>query len=428
MKYGDFINLGYKPSPSDLIALFRVEPAKGFDIYDASARIAAESSVGTWSEIKVDEFVSKISAKVFMIKGKWIYIAYPIELFEEGNMSQILSSIAGNIFGMKAIKNIRLEDVSWPIEIKKWFRGSRFGIKGVRDILRIYDRPILATVPKPKVGLTLDRYIEVASDIWRGGIDLVKDDENLTGQSFNKFEERLKKMLRLRDKIENETGERKGYLVNITAPYNEMVRRAKLVKDYNGEFIMIDILTTGFSSVQSIIDDYSWDAGIAIHAHRAFHAAFTRNPRHGLSMKVIAEIFRILGVDHIHVGTVLGKLHSPYSEVRSLIAICREEVVRESSRRKLLYNDWRNIKEIFPVSSGGLHPGLIPSILKIFGYDVIIQVGGGVAGHPDGFYSGAKAVRLTVDGLIEGKTLDEIRSKYPVVDKALKTWGFKSPT
>ena len=426
MKYEDFIDLSYKPSKDDLIALFRIEPKKGYSIYDASGRVASESSVGTWAEIRVNKFIEEISAKVFRIEGKWVYIAYPIDLFEESNMSQILSSIAGNVFGMKALKNLRLEDVSWPYKIKKSFKGASRGIDGVRKVLKIFNRPLTATVPKPKVGLNTEEFIDTATKIWRGGIDLVKDDENLTNQSFNKFSNRIRKMYRIRDKIEKETGDKKGYLVNITAPYNEMVRRGREVMREGGRFVMIDVLTAGFSAVQSFIDEFR-EYGVAVHAHRAFHAAFTRNPRHGMSMKVLVEIFRLLGVDHIHVGTVVGKLHGSYREVHNLVKICRESFIRENKRDKILENDWREFKPIFPVSSGGLHPGLLPYIVNKFGKELIIQVGGGVIGHPMGIEAGARAVKAVLEGILDGYTLEDISNKYETVKAALDKWGFKTP-
>lgn len=426
MKYEDFIDLNYKPSPDDLIALFRVEPIRSYSVLDTAARIAAESSTGTWSELRVSNFVREISAKVFDVNGKWVKIAYPIDLFEEANMVEILSSIAGNLFGMKAVKNVRLEDVTWPIKIKKWFPGPSQGIQGVRNILKIFDRPITATVPKPKVGLVLDEYLRTAEEIWRGGIDLVKDDENLTSQNFIRFSERVKRMFRLRDKIEKETGEKKGYLVNISGPYQTMAKRAKEVIDNGGEFVMIDVLTVGFSAVQSFIEEMR-DYNIAIHAHRAFHAAFTRNPKHGMSMKVVAEIFRILGVDHIHVGTIVGKLHGTVREVEALIHICRDSIVKPRKKDRILLNDWDDIKPIFPVSSGGLHPGLLPYILEKFGNDVIIQVGGGVMGHPDGVINGARAVRSVIEGLRDGLSLKEIARKERSVEKALELWGTETP-
>jgi ribulose-bisphosphate carboxylase large chain len=111
MKPSDFLNLKYKPKECDLVCLFRVEPNK-VSIKEASENVALESSTGTWDEVTTEkEYMRKLAAKVFSIKGNYVKIAYPGELFEGGNAPNILSSIAGNIFGMKIVKNLRLEDI-----------------------------------------------------------------------------------------------------------------------------------------------------------------------------------------------------------------------------------------------------------------------------------------------------------------------------
>ncbi|MGY0288854.1 MAG: type III ribulose-bisphosphate carboxylase [Candidatus Methanodesulfokora washburnensis] len=427
MAYSGFVDLSHIPEEDELVALFYVEPAEGISVEEAAARVASESSNGTWTDLPtMSERIRKLSAKVFKIDGRWFLVSYPVELFELGNMPQIWSSIAGNIFGMKAVSRLRLEDVFWPKDIVRSFKGPKFGLNGVKNIMKVEKRPILATVPKPKVGMTSEEQAEAAYEIWCGGVDLLKDDENLTSQSFNRFEKRIRLMMEMRRKAEKETGEKKSYLVNITAPYEEMKRRLRLVADYGNEFVMVDILTAGWSALQSI-RDLAEENGLAIHAHRAFHAAFDRIREHGVSMKVVAESARLIGVDNIHIGTVVGKLESPLEEVMSLIKIIRDEKVEENWDMKLLRKDWLDIKPVMPVSSGGLHPGLIPEIMRIFGGDVIIQAGGGVLGHPDGPKAGAKALRQAMEAVLEGVDLEEYAKKHQELRRALEKWGYMKP-
>ena len=176
MKPKEFINLKYKPKRSDLICLFRVEPNK-ISLKEAAATVALESSIGTWSELSTEEdYMKKLAAKVFSIKGKNVKIAYPVGLFEKGNAPNILSSIAGNIFGMKAVKNLRLEDIKIPKEILNSFEGPKYGIKGIRKMMRVKTRPLLGTIIKPKLGLKTRDHARVAYDAWIGGCDIVKDD------------------------------------------------------------------------------------------------------------------------------------------------------------------------------------------------------------------------------------------------------------
>ncbi len=423
MKYEDFLDLDYKPSKEDLICLFKIKPAKGFSVEKVAIRVAAESSNGTWTALRIPNHIIKLSAKVYSIDGEYVKIAYPNDLFEEGNMPQILSSIAGNVFGMKALDGLRLIDVKWPLNIIRSFKGPQFGVDGIRKILKIEKRPITATVPKPKVGYYAEEHAQHGYEIWSGGVDLLKDDENLSNQKFNKFEERLELSMKMRDKAENETGERKSYLINITAEVEEMKKRARLVKDYNNEYIMIDIFTTGWSSVQTI-RDICQDLGLAIHAHRAFHAAFDRNPEHGISMKVLAEIARMQGVDQLHIGG-LGKLAGGRTEVKNNYIKCYSD--SNVTDFEMLEQDWYGTKPVFSVCSGGLHPGIMHRLMDLLSTDIVIQAGGGVLGHPEGTQSGAKALRQAIDAYMKEITVKDYAKTHQELAQALKLWGDETP-
>ncbi|MEM3185294.1 MAG: type III ribulose-bisphosphate carboxylase [Conexivisphaerales archaeon] len=410
--YLDFVDFSYRAKNDDLIAKFKIKPAKGFSIDEAAGRVASESSVGTWTTLaSLTPSVKELMAKAYKIDNSFVWVAYPYTLFEPGNMPQILSSIAGNIFGMKAIASLRLEDVVWPEKLMRSFKGPKFGVEGIRDLLKVTKRPLLASVPKPKLGLTHKEHAAYGYDAWIGGLDLLKDDENLTSQSFNNFEFRAKETFRMRDKAEKETGERKSYLINITSETKEMIRRAKLVKELGGEYVMIDIITSGWSALQTLRDVCD-ELGLAIHAHRAFHAAFTRSIEHGMSMNLVAEISRIIGVDQLHIGTVVGKLEASKEEVLTL----KEKLT--TSR-----NGWKGMKKVFPVSSGGLHVGLIPRLLSMLGTDIVVQVGGGVWGHPSGGRAGARALRDAIDSYMNNIPLDEYAKKSRELREALQKWG-----
>jgi len=419
--YLEFVDLDCKPKEDELVCLFRVEPAKGFSMKEAAGRVASESSNGTWTEVTtMKPRIRKLSAKAYKFDGNYVRVAYPVDLFEPGNMPQILSSIAGNIFGMKAIKNLRLEDVRWPKKLIKSFRGPQFGINGIRKIFEVYDRPLTATVPKPKVGMTAKEHAKALYEAWVGGIDLGKDDENLSSQIFNRFEERVVESLKMRDKAEKETGERKSYLINITAETREMLRRAKFIGDNGGEYVMVDILTAGWAGLQTVREECA-DLKLAIHAHRAFHASFTRNRKHGMSMLLVAEAARLIGVDQIHIGTVIGKLESPKEEVIALHDKLGKKNVEGS--KYILGQNWFDVRPTFSVSSGGLHAGLLPELIRMLGKDIIIQVGGGIWGHKSGGIAGAKAVRQAIDAGLSGIDLSEYAKKHKELREALEKWG-----
>ena len=405
MKYVDFVDQSYKPKTTDLLCDFYVEP-EGISLKEAAGGVAAESSVGTWTELTtIKPYVEKLAARVFSINGNNIRVAYPIELFEPGNMPNILSSVAGNVFGLRALRNLRLNDVVLPRELVQSFKGPKYGISGIRELLGVKDRPFVGTIIKPKLGLKTRDHAKVAYEAWVGGCDVVKDDENLSSQRFNPFDDRVVETLEMRDRAEEETGEKKVYMVNITSETEEMLKRAQFVKDNCGRYLMIDILTCGFSALQTIREQ---DFGLVIHAHRAGHAAFTKNTKHGISMKVIAKIARIIGVDQLHVGTVVGKM----SETR-------EEV---SENCEALRTDMYGLNKVLPVASGGLYPGLVPALIGFFGNDFVIQAGGGINGHTDGTVSGAMAMRQAVDAVLQGISLKEYAKTHKELQTALELW------
>ena len=405
MKYLDFIDPTYKPQKTDLTCTFYVEP-EGISIKEAAGGVAAESSVGTWTELTTEQpYVKRLAAHVFSIEGNVIKIAYPFELFEPANMPNILSSVAGNVFGLKALKNLRLLDIQFPKELLHSFKGPAFGIAGVRSLLKVPTRPLVGTIIKPKLGLKTKDHAKVAYEAWSGGCDVVKDDENLSSQTFNPFEDRLTQTLERRDRAQQETGERKVYMINVTAETSLMLKRAEAVVAQGGEYVMVDILTTGWSALQMLRDQ---NLKLVIHAHRAGHAAFTKNQLHGIAMRPIATVARIIGVDQLHVGTVVGKMSETKAEVLENIDACKAPLSK--------------VKPVMPVASGGIHPRLVPALLETFGDDVVIQAGGGIHGHPGGTVAGAKAMRQAVDAVSKGATLEEYAKSHKELKIALEHW------
>lgn len=424
--YMDFVDLTYRPEKDDLVALFSFEPAAGITKEEAAGRIASESSTGTWTTLHtLPERMKDLQATVFDIDGDYAYIAYPLDLWEEGNAAQLQSGIAGNIFGMKALRDLRLIDVSLPQEYIRHFQGPPFGMEGIRKMMGVHGRPLTGAVPKPKVGFSAKEHAEVAYETWMGGFDFAKDDENLTSTSFNRFEDRVREMTRMRDRAEEETGETKSALLNITADTETMKKRADLLAGSGWNYAMVDVVVAGTAAV-STMRDYCSDLGLAIHAHRAMHAAFTRNRKHGISMQFLAKLMRLIGVSQIHTGTAVGKLTGTKKEVALLADVLRERHVN-AVPRVLLDQDWGHIRSAFPVSSGGLHPGIVPDVLDIYGDDLVLLVSGGIHGHPDGTRAGAIATMQAIEAWKEGVTLDERAKSSRELARALEKWGYLRP-
>ncbi len=402
----NFIDTKYKPK-NELIAEYHVEPYR-IDFRKACNHIAGESSIGTWTDIGTlsKEMFKRLKPTVFSIKKDKIKIAYPLDLFEKGNMSQILSSIAGNIFGMKSVKHLRLIDIDFPKELVRSFKGPGMGLEDIRNFTKIKDRPIAGTIYKPKIGLTDKEQAKLAYRIYKAGIDFSKDDENLCSMRFNSFRDRTVRILEVIDKIKDEEGRNVIYVPNVTAPYEEMMKRTEFVYEHGGKAIMMDILTTGFSAHEALSKDFR---KMIIHGHRALHGALTRDKHEGISMLVIAKIARLLGVSSLHTGTVVGKMEGTKEEVSEI--------------NDFLKSKWFGLKRVMPAASGGLHPGLIPLVMKYLGNDLIINCGGGLWGHPDGYEAGVKAIRQSIDATMEGISLRDYSKNHYELRRALEKWG-----
>ena len=421
-----YLNLEYKPNNDDLIAMYYVEKSSECkNLEQACEEIAKESSIGTWTEIATlsADIAKRLKPSAFYIdaENNVVKIAYTKELFEADNLPQILSAIAGNIFGMKVLKHLRLLDISFPKSIVSAYKGPKFGIEGIRKLTKIEKRPLLGTIVKPKVGLNEIEHANVCGQAWSGGLDVVKDDENLTSMSFNKFEKRIKETLKIRDNVENETGEKKIYMPNITAPLTTMKKRADFVIEHGGEYIMLDILTVGFSALQDI-REYLDDKNVVIHAHRAMHAAITRNKKHGMTMLALAKLMRLIGMDQLHTGTVVGKMEGGRQEVVEINkTITAQKIV--GNNLTMLDQDWYSIKPALPVASGGLSPLHIPELMEILGKDMVYQFGGGCHGHPDGTEAGARAIRQSISSVLEGYDLKEYAKDHIELARAIEKWG-----
>jgi ribulose-bisphosphate carboxylase large chain len=233
-------------------------------------------------------------------------------------------------------------------------------------------------------------------------------------------------MAKTRDKAEKETGEIKDALINVTAETHEMENRVKIIHDHGFKYFMVDVVTTGFSSVQTL-RNLAEDLDMAIHAHRAMHATFTKHYTHGISMYFLAKLMRLIGVDNIHIGTVVGKLDSPKEDVLDMRdLLLKQKIIEDKGRR--LSQSWGHIKPTLPVASGGLHPGVLPEVLTVYETtDMVLQVGGGIHGHPGGTYDGTKATVQAIEAWQEGLSLEEKAKSHPELQKALEKWGHLRP-
>jgi len=396
----------------DVIATYYFRPRAGTEPGDAARAIAEEETTGTWTTLQTRlQYVSRLDGEVLSLEpagsGYTTRIRYPAEIFEAGNVCQYLSVIAGNLFGLSSLDAVRLVDVEFPGTLMQ-FPGPKFGIEGIRHLIGTRNRPHVGTIIKPKAGLTPVDTAEVAYQAAIGGVDFIKDDETLTDQPFCPLAERVPAVMERLDTARSETGRNVLYAVNITTRADKIVERAEEVIGMGANTIMVDVVITGFSALQALAEDPS--IRLPIHAHRSMHAAMTRNPEHGIAMRPLALLARMMGADQLHTGTVSGKMAHDAGEVlasnRALTCACH------------------GMNRTFPVASGGLHPGLVHNELRTLGTDIVLQAGGGIHGHPDGTASGAIAMRQAVDAFLEGIPVEEYAKEHYELRRALEKWGY----
>lgn len=427
--YHDFIDKKYKPKKDDMKVLFHYECSDGISNEDAIGRIASESSSGTWTTLTFEpKLLSKTKAYAYWYNKNKVKIAYPRLILEDGSVPALMSGVAGNIFGMKALKHLRLIDAELPDSFVKTFKGPFYGKDVIKKVWKRKSGPVTSVVPKPKLGFTAKEHAGIVGyRVWKGGIDCVKDDENLTSQKFNRFDDRVKWLAHFRDKVEKETGEYKDAFINCTAPdLKELERRVKKVHENGFRYFMLDLVTTGFGGVGSAVE-LARDYKMAIHGHRAMHASMTKGNKHGISYLFLAKLFRLMGVDQLHTGTVIGKLDGKVQEIKALNELMTEKKVDKVENIRLKQN-WSGIKPLLPVSSGGLHPGILDKVFDIYGtMDIGLQVGGGTQGHPDGIEAGAKAVVQAIEAYKKKIPVKEYSKENKELRRALEKWGSMKP-
>ena len=399
----------YEPKDTDVIALFRITPQDGVDPIEAAAAVAGESSTATWTVVWTDRLTAaeKYRAKAYRVdpvpnaEGQYFaYIAYDLDLFEPGSIANLTASIIGNVFGFKPLKGLRLEDMRLPVAYVKTFQGPATGVVVERERLDKFGRPLLGATIKPKLGLSGRNYGRVVYEALKGGLDFTKDDENINSQPFMHWRERFLYCMEAVNKAQAASGEIKGTYLNVTAATMEdMYERAEFAKELGSCIVMID-LVIGYTAIQSMAR-WARDNDMILHLHRAGHSTYTRQKTHGVSFRVIAKWMRLAGVDHIHAGTVVGKLEGDPATTKGYYDICREEFNPMRLENGIFFDqDWASLNKLMPVASGGIHAGQMHQLLDLLGEDVVLQFGGGTIGHPMGIVAGATANRVALEAMV----------------------------
>ena len=399
----------YAVKTTDLLALFRITPQPGVDPVEAAAAVAGESSTATWTVVWTDLLTACdiYRAKAFRVDPVpsapdqfFAYVAYEGDLFEEGSLANMTASIIGNVFGFKAVKALRLEDMRIPHTYLKTFQGPASGVVVERERLDTFGRPLLGATVKPKLGLSGKNYGRVVFEGLKGGLDFLKDDENINSQPFMRWRERFLYCIEGINRAAAATGEVKGSYLNMTAGNNdEMITRGEFAKELGSVIVMID-LVIGYTAIQTAA---IWARAnhMILHLHRAGNSTYARQKNHGINFRVICKWMRMAGVDHIHAGTVVGKLEGDPLMVKGFYTTLLATQSEINLPQGLFFaQDWAALNKCLPVASGGIHCGQMHQLIHYLGDDVVLQFGGGTIGHPDGIQAGATANRVALEAMV----------------------------
>ena len=321
-----------------------------------------------------------------------------------------------------------------PVAYVKTFPGPPHGIVMEREYLDKFGRPLIGATTKPKLGLSAKNYGRVVYEALRGGLDFTKDDENINSQPFMRWRDRYLHSMEAVNRAAAATGEVKGHYLNVTAATMEdMYERAEFAKEV-GSIIVMQDLTVGYTAMSSM-SNWCRANGMILHLHRAGHGTYTRQKTHGVSFRVIGKWCRLLGVDHIHAGTVVGKLEGDPAMIMGYYKTLRDGYVKKDLQQGLYFDqDWASMPGVMPVASGGIHAGQMHQLLHYLGEDSILQFGGGTIGHPMGIAAGASANRTAVEAIIQARNegrdyyaegpdiLVEAAKGCPELNAALEVW------
>ncbi len=420
--YEDILDVIYESIDVDkyVIAHYIAEVPAKFPPDIVARAFAAEQTTGTWirTPAETPEMRKKLGGKVLGLyeipdfetetpkegfRRFFISIGFPWVDFEN-DLSTMFSIITGNIM---AFGRIKLVDLWMPPSFLKMFKGPKFGIDGLRSLLNIPDRPIIVAMIKPCMYYPADIGGKLAYEAWVGGVDVIKDDELLTNQSFNTVEERVTKFMEMLDKAVQETGEKKLYTVNITSDPPKLFELAEKVKELGGNALMVNAYPIGLGAFKQLAEDPSINLPILAHTPDYIAMSYV-SPISGISsVLVCGKLIRLAGADMvIYPG--------PYGKVPTFT---REKYMRIA---KYLRAPMNGLKQTLPCPSGGNTVIEIPKLINELGVDIGIAVGGAVHGHPWGSRAGAKSIRQAIEAVMKNIPLEEYAKEAPELRAALE--------
>ncbi|OUM84417.1 MAG: 2,3-diketo-5-methylthiopentyl-1-phosphate enolase [Bacillus thermozeamaize] len=385
------------------------------DFHKKAEGIAVGLTVGTWTELP-QEKKEKMAAhlgKVFQIQelpptGDGVPRALLTIGYPTANVTPDFPAILTTVFGKLSMDGqIKLVDLQLPEFLLSQFPGPRFGIEGVRRLLGVQDRPLLMSIFKQCIGLSLDELEEEYQKQIDGGVDLVKDDEIFFRDEQAPDIERVRAFERRNRQRQERTGKKTLYAVNLTGPVTRLLEKAKRLVEAGASCLLLNVTPYGLDVLHRLAADP--DINVPIMAHPAFSGALYASPRHGVSSPLLlGKLMRWAGADIVLFPSPYGSVAMPREESLQVADYLREESVHRPA---------------FPAPSAGIHPGLVPLLFRDFGIQSVVNAGGGIHGHPQGSTAGGKAFVAAISAAVGGRPLREAAADAPELRAAIEKWG-----
>ncbi len=335
-----------------------------------------------------------------------VKIAYPIDNLGP-HLTTLVTTLMGNLYELQPFSGLKLLDVELPDEWRGAFAMPAFGIAGTRRLAGVHDRPILGTIIKPSVGLNPTETAALVGQLAEAGLDFIKDDELQADAPHCPFDERVRQVMQAVDRAADRTGRKVMVAFNISDSIEHMLRHHDAVVQAGGTCVMVSLHSVGFAAVEHL----RRHAALPIHGHRNGWGLFTRCPQLGVDYRAWQKLWRLAGVDHLHVNGLCSKFWEPDDSVVDSIGACLEGIFEPSDAA-------------MPVVSSGQWGGQAPATFeRTATTDLMYVAGGGIVAHPMGPAAGVEAIRQAWDAAVNRIDLNTHAQTHPPLAASIQKFG-----
>jgi ribulose-bisphosphate carboxylase large chain len=366
----------------------RVESVVPLETVDTPAMPGATSSTGKYHRA--------------LVKVSW-----SIENFGY-NLPVLISTLQGNLYEIKQFTGLKLMEIELPESFGKEYSGPAFGIGGCRKLTSVNNRPLIGTIIKPSIGLSVDQTAAMVKTLAEAGIDFIKDDELLSSSANSNFDDRVDAVMNVINTHADKTGKKVMYAFNISGEINEMLQRYEKIVKSGGTCAMISINSVGLAGVKNIADQ----GQLAIHGHRNGWGMMTRHPLLGIDFKAYQKLWRLAGVDQLHVNGIQNKFWEADDSVVNSIEACLTPMYHHNT--------------VLPVVSSGQWGGqAFETYRRAKTVDLLYMAGGGIMAHPMGAAAGVLALKQAWKAAVDGMSLEESAKEYKEFGESVRKFGVK---